>query len=150
MSIKSIIEQALGLDKIKEEIIAEINQSKEELEKIKQETQQEIDKKNEVTMTPKERATKNGEPWVAVLDTHVSPKDARNGYFELDWNDYFVEFLIANGFGYENDPPEEVVDRWFRTLATSMLTEEGVDINSHMTGGFINLKKISDDHIEAS
>jgi hypothetical protein len=68
-------------------------------------------------MTPKERATKKGEPWVAVLDTKVNLDNPRNGFFELDWNEYFIEQLKKSGYGFDGDPEEEIVDRWFRDLA---------------------------------
>ena len=50
-----------------------------------------------VKKTPKEIATEKKEPWVAVLDTHVNKDNIRNGFFELDWNEYFVLQLKANG-----------------------------------------------------
>ena len=40
--------------------------------------------------TAKEIATEKKEPWVAVMDTHVNKDNIRNGFFELDWNEYFV------------------------------------------------------------
>lgn len=149
-TVKKYIEQMLGLDKIKEEILDEINQSQQELAKIKEETQVAIEEKNKVTLSPKEIATAKGEPWVSVLDTHISEKNANNGYFELDWNKPFIDFLIENGYGFESDPEEEIVDRWFRTLAYNMLVEADAPITEHTTGGFINLKKISDEHSEVS
>jgi len=39
----------------------------------------------------KEIATKKGKAWVAVLDTQVNPDNIRNGFFELDWNNQFIE-----------------------------------------------------------
>ena len=35
-------------------------------------------------MTPKELATKNKEPWVSVLTTHVDKTNPKNGFFELE------------------------------------------------------------------
>lgn len=99
-------------------------------------------------MTPKERATANNEPWVAVLDTKVNPENPRNGFFELDWNSIFVEQLIKAGYGYENDPEEEIVDRWFRDLARNILAEEGQDVNRG--AGYINVVPISKGKSEVS
>ena len=62
--------------------------------------------------TPKEIATEKREPWVAVLDTSINPRDPRNGFFELDWNEYFVDQLRFAGYKGETD--EEIIDRWFR------------------------------------
>ena len=64
--------------------------------------------------TPKERATEAKEPWVAVLDTHVNKDNVRNGFFELDWNEYFV--LQLKQAGYKGDSEEEIVDGWFQEL----------------------------------
>jgi hypothetical protein len=92
-------------------------------------------------MTPKERATSLGEPWVAVLDTHVNKDNVRNGFFELDWNDEFILQLKQAGYGFEGDPDEEIVDRWFRDLAGNMLAEAGQD-TSRVHGGYINVNKL--------
>jgi hypothetical protein len=91
-------------------------------------------------MTPKERATKKGEPWVAVLDTKVNIDNPRNGFFELDWNEYFIEQLKKSGYGFDGDPEEEIVDRWFRDLARNMLSEDGLDASRG--AGFINVNRI--------
>jgi hypothetical protein len=90
---------------------------------------------------PKERATAKGEPWVAVLDTHVNKDNIRNGFFELDWNPEFIVQLKQAGYGFEGDPEEEIVDRWFRDLAGNMLAEAGQD-TSRVYGGYINVNKL--------
>ena len=43
---------------------------------------------------PKAYATRKKEPWVNVLDMQVNEDNIRNGFFELDWNKYFIEELI--------------------------------------------------------
>lgn len=91
-------------------------------------------------MSPKERATKKGEPWVAVLDTKVNIDNPRNGFFELDWNEHFIEQLKKSGYGFDGDPEEEIVDRWFRDLARNMLAEDGLDTSRG--AGFINVNRI--------
>jgi len=92
-------------------------------------------------MTPKERATIRGEPWVSVLDTHVNKENIRNGFFELDWNPEFIVQLKQAGYGFEGDPEEEIVDRWFRDLALNMIAEAGQD-PSRVSAGFINVSKL--------
>ena len=92
-------------------------------------------------MTPKERATAKGEPWVAVLDTHVNKDNIRNGFFELDWNAEFVLQLKQAGYGFDGDPEEEIVDRWFKDLARNVLADEGQDTNRG--AGFINVNKLA-------
>lgn len=91
--------------------------------------------------TPKERATAMGEPWVAVLDTHVNKENVRNGFFELDWNEQFIVELKRAGYGFDGDPDEEIVDRWFRDLAGNMLAEAGQD-TTRVFGGFVNVNRL--------
>lgn len=100
-------------------------------------------------MTPKERATAKGEPYIAVLETHVNKENLRNGFFELDWNDEFVLQLRQAGYGFEGDPDEEVVDRWFRTLCKDVAGEDGIDMTDR-GAGYINVKKIAEGKSEVS
>jgi hypothetical protein len=100
-------------------------------------------------LTPKERANALSEPWVAVLDTHVNKDNVRNGFFELDWNVYFIDELKKAGYGFDGDPDEEIVDRWFRDLASNMLSDAGLDPSSR-TAGFIDVKRITPDKSEVS
>jgi len=97
---------------------------------------------------PKERATAQGMPYVAVLDTHVNKDNIRNGFFELDWNDEFIVQLKQAGYGYDGDPDEEIVDRWFRDLARNVLADEGQDPTR--SAGFINVTPISKGKSEVS
>ena len=85
----------------------------------------------------KAQATKDKKPWVAVLDTQVNPDNIKNGFFELDWNNEFIEQLIDAG--YSGEQPEHIVDQWFRTIATQMLDEEGQEPNRGM--GYIETSK---------
>ena len=96
--------------------------------------------------TPKERATARGEPWVSVLDTHVNKENIKNGFFELDWNAEFIVQLKQAGYGFDADPEEEIVDRWFRDLARNVLAEEGQDISRG--AGYINVSKLADGKAE--
>jgi hypothetical protein len=147
--IKDIISNLLGIDKIKAEIV-EATQTLEDAKKQAAEaTRIASEAKEQETlakMSPKERATKLGEPWVAVLDTKVDNTNPRNGFFELDWNKPFVDMLITNGYGFESDPDEEIVDRWFRDLAINILSDEGLDTNRG--AGFINVNKITENQSE--
>lgn len=101
-------------------------------------------------LTPKERANKRKEPWVDVLETHVNREDPSNGFFELDWNEYFVVQLRQAGYGLEGDPDELVVDMWFKQLCRNMLSDEGLDMNTNRTQGFINVQKLDQNRTEIS
>ena len=129
--MKQFIRKLFGIDKI----LAEKEHAQSETAKAKAD---EIQAK----LTPKERATARGESWVAVLDTKVNKDNVRNGFFELDWNEYFITELKKAGYGFDGDPEEEIVDRWFRDLARNMLSEDGLDINRG--AGYINVTKLSD------
>ena len=91
-------------------------------------------------LSPKDRATKRKEPWVSVLETHVNKDNPANGFFELDWNEFFVVQLRQAGYGLEGDTDELVVDLWFKTLARNMLSDEGLEMNRSQ--GFINVQKL--------
>jgi hypothetical protein len=97
---------------------------------------------------PKAYATKRKEPWVNVLDMQVNKGNIRNGFFELDWNQYFIAELIENGYGEKADPEEEIVDRWFRDIVYNMLQEE--EIESSIQTGYINVVPIDKGKSEVS
>jgi len=94
----------------------------------------------------KEAATAAGEPWVAVLDTQVNPENIRNGFFELDWNNEFIEQLLDAGYSGETN--EEIVDAWFRTIVSQMLEDEGQSSDRGM--GHINVVPIEKGKSEVS
>ena len=91
-------------------------------------------------------ATKNKEPWVAVLDTQVNPDNIRNGFFELDWNNEFIEQLLDAG--YKGETNEQIVDAWFKTVISQMLEEEGQD--PKRDAGYINVVPIDKGKSEIS
>jgi len=135
--MKSIIKKLFGIDKLekeREESLVRLTEAQAREEEAKK--AEELAK-----LTPKERATARGEPWVDVLDLHVNKDNIRNGFFELDWNPEFIVQLKQAGYGFDGDPEEEIVDRWFRGLAGDMLAEAGQD-TSRVYGGFINVNKL--------
>ena len=97
---------------------------------------------------PKAAATKRKQPWVNVLDMQVNQDNIRNGFFELDWNQYFIAELIENGYGTESDKEEEIVDRWFRDIVYNMLSEEQVE--QPVNTGYINVVPIDKGKSEVS
>jgi hypothetical protein len=99
-------------------------------------------------LSPKDRATAQGMPYVTVLDTHVNKDNIKNGFFELDWNDLFIVQLRQAGYGFDGDPDEEIVDRWFRDIVKGMLEEDGLDTNRG--AGYINVVPITKDKSEVS
>ncbi len=151
INMKKLLRKIFGIEEM-ERAIAETQARIEDAERLKNEAiaraEEALKKEEEAKLTPKERATKKGEPWVSVIDTKVNKENVRNGFFELDWNDQFIVELKKSGYGFDGDPDEEIVDRWFRDLARNMLVEEGLDPNRG--AGFIDVRKISADKSEVS
>ena len=100
----------------------------------------------EALMKEKEVATAKGEPWVAVLDTKINENNIKNGFFELDWNNEFIEKLLDAG--YKGESNEQIVDAWFKTIARNILQEEGMDPTRG--AGYINVKDLGKDKSEIS
>ena len=83
-----------------------------------------VKKQPERVLTPKERATMAGEPWVDILRIDVDPANINSGSFELDWNDKFIINLIKAGYKQrEDDTDQVVVDRWFQTVCRNIALE---------------------------
>ena len=142
--IKNFAKKITGIQAI-EDAKAQANAEAAVAKKLAEQRLQEAidaeEKAKVAKMTPKERATAMGEPWVAVLDTHVNKDNVRNGFFELDWNEHFIVELKRSGYGFEGDPDEEVVDRWFRELAGNMIAADGGE-PSKTLGGYINVSRL--------
>jgi hypothetical protein len=145
IKMKKILRKLFGIEEM-ERAIAETKERVAEAEKIKTEAeaaaQKAIEEAEESKLTAKERATRRKEAWVGVLDTHVNKDNIRNGFFELDWNEYFVVQLKQAGYGFDGDKEEEIVDRWFRDIVRNILAEEGQDVSRG--SGFINVTKLND------
>jgi hypothetical protein len=112
--------------------------------KVKEPTSEEV--RRSALENEKAVATKAGKPWVAVLDTQVNEDNIRNGFFELDWNNEFIEQLLDAGYSGESN--EQIVDAWFKTIVTQMLQEDGEDPDRDM--GYINVVPIDKGKSEVS
>ena len=98
-------------------------QKLEELAEIEANAERAREAEELAKLSPKDRASRKKEPWVGVLDTHINKDNVRNGFFELDWNDYFVLQLKQDGYGADGDKDEEIVDRWFRELCANVVVD---------------------------
>ena len=149
--MKNFFKRLTGLDKLEEKLeqthklIAETEKKAADASKAADDA---AAAEAAAKMTPKERATAKGEPWVSVLDTHVNKDNIRNGFFELDWNELFVLQLKQAGYGFDGDPDEEIVDRWFRDIVRNMLSDEGLDPTRG--AGYINVVPIAKGKSEVS
>ena len=136
------IEKLFGIDKIRAETEASLKAASEAT-KIEQDAiaaaKRATQAEEESKLTAKERATRKEEPYVAVLNTHVNKDNVRNGFFELDWNDHFVLKLKQEGYGYDGDKDEEIVDRWFRELCANVVVDENLpEVNT----GVIDIQSV--------
>jgi len=142
--MKKLIKKLFGIDKIEAQKAEALAAAE-----LAMNTAKEAEKAAELAKSsPKERATARGEPYVSVLDTHVNKDNVRNGFFELDWNDMFIVQLKEAGYGYDGDPDEQIVDRWFRDLAGNMLAEAGVAEPTKTIGGYINVNRLGNGKAE--
>ena len=138
-----MLKKLLGIDKIEQDLekakmaLEEAQAKQIEAEKaaaLAQE-QEELSKLN-----PKDRATRKKEPWVGVLNTHVNEENIRNGFFELDWNEFFIDRLKKEGYGLEGDTEEEIVDRWFRELCANVVVDG--DFGGTVNSGIIDIGQV--------
>lgn len=121
-----IIKRILGIDKIEQDLETAklaLDDARAKQIAAEQATKLALEQEELAKLSPKERANRKKEPWVGVLETHVNKENVRNGFFELDWNEHFVLKLKQEGYGVEGDPDEEIVDRWFRELCASVVTD---------------------------
>ncbi len=127
------LEKLTGLDKVRKE-------AEEKLAQAEEQEMQTLKDKN-----PKEYATRRKEPWVGVIETHVNKENVRNGFFELDWNKYFIEQLRQDGYGFEGDTDEQIVDRWFRELCANVVVDG--DYGGQVNTGMLDVESVKRDNI---
>lgn len=81
-------------------------------------------KTKKITLSEKELATSQGEPWVGIVKVDVDPSNINSGSFTLDWNDKFVLNLIKTGYKQRDDDTDaQIVDRWFQTVCRNIALE---------------------------
>lgn len=149
--MKKFIKKIFGIDKIEQlridaeqAVVAELEraaraqfaaaEAEEEAKKAKEE-------ERIAKLSPKDRATEKKESYIAVLDTKVNPDNPRNGFFELDWNEFFIVELRSAGYNGESE--EAIVDQWFQDLCRNIGNEQGVNMERRGTG-FINVGRTED------
>jgi hypothetical protein len=148
--MNNIFKKLFGIDKIEAETRRAIEDA-ERATKIAKEATEQAERAKELErlskLSPKEIANEKKEPWVAVLDTHVNKENVRNGFFELDWNEYFV--LQLRSAGYTGETDEAIVDKWFQELCRGVGAEEGVDMERRGSG-FVNVNNLGNGKVEVS
>jgi hypothetical protein len=76
-------------------------------------------------ISEKDQATARKEPYVKVVETKVDRNNPADGYFELDWNSYFIDDLRKAGYTGATD--EEIVDKWFKALCQTVAADSEVE-----------------------
>lgn len=104
----------------------------------------------------KKLATLQGDPWVKVIKMELEKDKPGSGFFELDFNEDFVEYLANNG--YEGSDNDTIVDSWFNDLCKNIVME-GLEDNQGNAKSFdtkskegliVQRLKTSDDTAEYS
>ncbi len=141
--MRKIVEKLFGIDKLKaqaEESLKAAEASKKLAEEAAAAAERAKEAEEIAKLSPKDRATKLKEPWVGVLNTHVNKDNIRNGFFELDWNDEFVLKLKQEGYGFDGDKDEEIIDRWFRELCANVVVDG--DFGGAVNTGVIDIQSV--------
>ena len=148
--MNNLIKKIFGIDKIEKEIAIKLEekiQAEHEAKIAQQHADLAKEQERLSKLSPKELANEKKEPWVAVLDTHVNPDNIRNGFFELDWNEYFIVQLREAG--YTGETEESVIDQWFQELCKNIGNEAGINMDRR-GAGFINVQNLGNGKSEIS
>jgi len=73
----------------------------------------------------KQRATISKEPWVSMPKISWDPINRNKTFFELDYNEYFIQYLKDNGYSGTED---EIMNQWLNDICISVIEEiSGLD-----------------------
>jgi hypothetical protein len=148
--LTKFFKKIMGIDKLEQQLI-DTKTAIDEATKLADQKANEItlaenkanialEQEESAKLAPKDRATRLKEPWVGVLNTHINKDNIRNGFFELDWNDQFVLKLKQEGYGFDGDKDEEIVDRWFRELCANVVVDG--DFGGAVNTGVIDINQV--------
>lgn len=150
LHMNNFIKKIFGIDKIEAATTRAVRARIEAEEQAAAAVQVAIETKEAERVAkagPKVLATEKQEPWISVLETHVNAENPRNGFFELDWNEFFIAYLRDNGYTGGSD--EEIVDGWFQDLCRNIGNEENIMMDRRFSG-YINVNKLSNGKSEIS
>ena len=146
--MKKFVEKLFGIDKVRAEAersVAIATEAAEAAKKAIEAAERAKAAEELAKMSEKDRATHKKEPWVGVLQTHINKDNIRNGFFELDWNEHFVLKLKQEGYGFDGDKDEEIVDRWFRELCANVVVDG--DFGGVVNTGVIDIKTVKKNNL---
>jgi hypothetical protein len=108
-------------------------------------------RRSKQTLSAKELATQQGEPYVTIVSFSLDPDDLRSGAFELDWNDKFIANLVRAGYQRQaNEPESDIVDRWFQEICRSVVLEYYEQEQADPDVRRLNRKNLGDGRTEIS
>jgi hypothetical protein len=150
MMLTKFFKKIMGIDKLEQQLIDTktaideatklADQKADEITLAEKKANLALEQEESAKLAPKDRATRLKEPWVGVLNTHINKDNIRNGFFELDWNDHFVLKLKQEGYGFDGDKDEEIVDRWFRELCANVVVDG--DFGGAVNTGVIDINQV--------
>ena len=148
--LQKLFKKIMGIDKLEQQLIDTktaideatklADQKADEITLAEKKANLALEQEESAKLAPKDRATRLKEPWVGVLNTHINKDNIRNGFFELDWNDHFVLKLKQEGYGFDGDKDEEIVDRWFRELCANVVVDG--DFGGAVNTGVIDINEV--------
>ncbi len=73
----------------------------------------------------KERANILEEPWVNVVSVGFDKDSVQDGFFELDWNPWFIKTLEES---FQGDSEENLVNQWLQAVCQNIALEDMEDL----------------------
>lgn len=126
---------------------------KEETKKV--EAPKKTKEKKQPELSEKEKATRAGEPYVAILSMEIDPNNVNEGAFELDWNEIFIAKLVKAGYmKKKEDTDQDIIDRWWtqicRNTALEVYEQYQADPSNRTNVRPINARDIGNGRTEVS
>lgn len=76
--------------------------------------------KIEQTSYDRQRADLLQDPWVSMPKINWDPAHNNHTYFELDFNSYFISYLIENGYTGTED---EILNKWLNDICQNIISD---------------------------
>ncbi len=73
----------------------------------------------------KEQANILEKPWVNVVSVGFDKNNVQDGFFELDWNKWFIKVLEESEF--QGISEEDLVNHWLQTVCQNIALEDIID-----------------------
>ena len=86
----------------------------------------------------KNMANHKGEEYIRVVGMELDENSPGQGFFELDFNEQFVEYLAKAG--YDGLEPDQIVDNWFSDLCKNIVLNDLEDDEGIRKSAFVDSK----------